>query len=403
MNNTAVKGGKLAAVLAGLLLIYKTRPYFFWSGIFLNNYFNAIITIIIGLLFFLNRKKMSGADRILMLLFGTIIISYPFVGDQNFNVFISILPLLFIPFATDEFNNSVYKSYLNFYCILVGLALFVWVFAIIGAIPPMKVIKALNKLKDYGYYVYPFLVRGTNDGIRFSGPFDEPGVIGTISGILLCCQKNFKSRQSLILLITGLCSISLFFYLIIVAYYSYSQLSAKGKMKNIFVYAIVAGLALIIIISSPLLNEMIISRLVWDPDSGRFAGDNRTAAYAWEVLDQIKGTHQFWFGIKDKWEFQEEVAFSSSFINVVIMNGALFFGLILIFYIGYAFVYKVTISGFLFFLFVLIATIYQRPYIFNPDFIFLWVYLARKESLNENMSLHSRFLKSKVILTKTAF
>lgn len=390
MNNTAVKGGKLAAVLAGLLLIYKTRPYFFWSGIFLNNYFNAIITIILGFLFFLNRKKMSAADKWLMALFGAIIVAYPFVGDQNFNVFISILPLLFIPFATDAFNKKVFDNYLNIYCVLISISLFVWMFAILGAISPMKVIKPLNELKDYSYYVYPLLVRGTDNSIRFCGLFDEPGVVGTISGLLFCCQRNIKSRQSMILLLSGLCSVSLFFFLIVAIYYTYLQLVEKGNAKNIALYLFVAGGALIAVFSSPTLSEMIVSRLEWDSDTGMFIGDNRASTYAWELFDQIKGTRQFWFGIDNKWEFHELVAYSSSFINVVIMNGVLFFSLIVIFYMAYGLVYKVTFAGFLMFFLVVAATIYQRPGIFNPEFIFLWIFLARKETIYNYTALTKR-------------
>ena len=381
MSNTAIKGGQFAAVLAGLLLIYKIRPYFFWSDIFLNNYFNAIITIILGFLFFLNRKKMSTMDKWLMLLFGVIIVSYPFVGGQNFNVFVSIFPLLFIPFATDEFNKKVFENFLNIYCVIIGISLFVWIFVMLGAINPMRVIKPLNELKDYNYNVYPFLVMASNGGFRFSGLFDEPGVVGTISGLLFCCQRNIKSRQSMILLLSGLCSVSLFFFLIVAIYYTYLQLVEKGNAKNIALYLFVAGVALIAVFSSPILSEMIVSRLEWDSDTGMFIGDNRASTYAWELFDQIKGTRQFWFGIDDKWGFHEKVGFSSSFINVVIMNGVLFFCMIILFYALYGYRFKTTMSGFLLFLFVLLATLYQRPGIFSPEYIFLWIYLARKESL----------------------
>lgn len=381
MNDTVIKGGKVAVFVAGFFLLFKMRPYLFWEEFFLNNYFSAIVTIILGAIFFVNKKTMSRTDKWLMLMFFFIIVAYPFVGDQNFNVFISIFPLLFIPFATDAFNKKVFDNYLNIYCFLIGISLFVWVLAILGAISPMKVIKPLNELKDYNYYVYPLLVRDTDDGIRFCGLFDEPGVVGTISGIFMCCQRQFRSWQSVILLLSGICSLSLFFFLIAIGYFIYNRLSVKFNAKNVLVFVIVSSIALVVVFSSPILSEMIVSRLIWDSDAGSFAGDNRSSALAWELLDQIKGTRQFWLGIDDKWGFHEKVAFSSSFINVVIMNGALFFGLIILFYIMYGLIYKLTLRGFFFFSFVLVATIYQRPYIFNPEFIFLWIFLARKESI----------------------
>lgn len=395
MSNRASNGGNLSAVLTGILLIYKIRPYFFWSGIFLNNYFDAIITIVIGGLFFLNRKIMNRTDKWLMALFGTIIVIYPFVGGQNFNVFVSIFPLLFIPFATDAFNKKVYENYLNIYCVIIGLSLIVWVFALIGALSPMRIIKPLNELKDYNYRVYPLLVMAENGSFRFSGLFDEPGVIGTISGLLLCCQRKLKSKQSFVLLLSGICSFSLFFYLVVAVYYTYHQLVEGGKVKNIAVYIVVAGVALLVVFSTPTLSELIVSRLTWDSDTGMFAGDNRASGYAWDLFDRIKGTHQFWFGIDDKWEFHEKVGFSSSFINVVIMYGVLFFSLIILFYLLYGYVYKVTSLGFLLFLFVLLATLYQRPGIFNPELLFLWIYLARKEAMQQSLLLQSKTIISK--------
>lgn len=388
MNNTAVKGGKLAAVLAGLLLIYKTRPYFFWSGIFLNNYFNAIITIILGFLFFLNRKNMSGADKWLMALFGAIIVAYPFVGDQNFNVFISILPLLFIPFATDAFNKKVFDNYLNIYCVLISISLFVWMFAILGAISPMKVIKPLNELKDYNYYVYPLLVRGTDNSIRFCGLFDEPGVVGTISALFLCCQRSFRESKSIILLLSGICSFSLFFFLVVTVYYACSQLIAKRNITRTLSFIFVSIIGVVVISSSPVFSEMITSRLEFDSSTGMFSGDNRTSSYAWELFDKIVGTREFWFGIDNKWDFQEMTAYSSSFINIIIMNGMLFFLLIVIFYILYGWLNRVTIVSFLMFAFVFLGILYQRPGIFNPEFVFLWIVLARKDSIFSSSSCY---------------
>ena len=150
-------------------------------------------------------------------------------------------------------------------------------------------------------------------------------------------------------------------------------------MKSLSVYVVLAIAAIGVILYSPTLSEKIISRLAWDSESGSIVGDNRTSEYAWKLLDQIKGTRQLWFGIDDKWEYFEKVSYSSSFINVVIMNGVLFSSLVLIFYIAYGWVYKRSILNFIIFILVVFGTLYQRPGIFNPYFIFLWIYLAKKE------------------------
>lgn len=376
-----IKGGRFAIIVTALLLLYKVQPYFFWSGIFLNNYFNAIITILIGIFFYFNLRKLNDADKFLMLLFGLILVLYPFVGGQNLNVFISIVPLLFLPFGTDGFSHKVFNSFTNIYCFLIGISLVVWAFSLVGAIGPYKVIPPLNELKKYNYAVYPFLVRGM-DGFRFSGLFDEPGVVGTISGLLLCCQQTFKSLRSIVLLFSGICSFSLFFFVIVAVYYAYSQLIAgPKKTKSILVFSVAAALGAIVITSSPLFNEMIGDRLKIDSEKGFIAGDNRTSDLAWEMLETIQGTPQFWFGIENKWEFHEEVSYSSSIINVIVMNGMAFVLLIVAFYLLYGWVYKSSVLQFLIYFIIVAGTLYQRPGIFKPEFIFLFTFLARKEML----------------------
>ena len=388
-----IRGGQIAVVLTSLLLFYKMRPYFFWQGIFLNNYFNAIITIILGLFFYRNILLKDRTDRFLFFLFGLILVSYPFVADQNFNVFVSIIPLLFLPFATDLFCKKVYDSLLTIYCVIIGFSLLIWLFSIIGLLQPYKVIPPLNELKDYSYKVYPLLVR--DPSIRFCGPFDEPGVVGTISALFLCCQRSFRESKSIILLLSGICSFSLFFFLVVSVYYACSQLIAKRNITRTLSFIFVAIIGVVVISSSPVLSEMITSRLAFDSSTGMFSGDNRTSSYAWELFDKIVGTREFWFGIDNKWDFQEMTAYSSSFINIIIMNGMLFFLLIVIFYIFYGWLNRVTIASFLMFAFVFLGNLYQRPGIFNPEFVFLWIVLARKDSI---FSSSSCFLPSEYFL-----
>lgn len=382
-----VKGGKSAVVITACLLLYKVRPYFFWSGIFLNNYFNAGITIIIGVIFFSNLRKLSAADKFLMFLLGMILVSYPFVGGQNFNVFVSIVPLLFLPFGTEVFSRKVLDTFTNIYCLLIGISLIVWCFALMGVLNPYKIIPPLNEIKNYNYGVYPLLVNPAGS-FRFCGLFDEPGVVGTISALTLCCQQSFKSTKSIVLLISGICSFSLFFFVVVAVYFTYSQLlDTKKKSYGIFAFSVALAIGLIVITSSPVFSKMIGDRLSIDSDTGFIAGDNRTSDLAWEMLDSMVGTSFFWFGIDDKWEFQEQVAYSSSIINVIVMNGMAFLLMIVLFYFVYGWTYKSSVKQFLVYFFIVAGTLYQRPGIFNPEFIFLFTSLARKEQLLYNTNL----------------
>ncbi len=381
MREERVKGGQLAVVIAGVLLFYKTMPYFFWHGIFSSNYTNAIVTIVLGFIFFFNLRALDSANKLLMLLFGAILISYPFVGDQNFNVFVSIAPLIFLPFASDVFGRKVYHSFLTIYCVVILISLFIWVLSLVDVIHPYKVIPPLNDLKDFNYNVYPLLVRPNNGGFRFSGPFDEPGVVGTISGLFFCCQKKLSDKRSLILSLSGICSFSLFFFVIVGLYFIYIQLLTNKNKKGVAVFGLVLFAVFILISTMPVFSDMILSRLEFDSDTGMFAGDNRNSSYAIELFDQIKGSREFWLGIDNKWDYQEKVGYSSSFLNVIIMFGMLFSSLIIVFYIIYGWVNRSTTLAFIIYVLIVAGTLYQRPGIFNPEFIFLFTILARKDTI----------------------
>lgn len=379
MRVSVVKGGQFAIVVAGLLLFYKIRPYFFWFGIFESNYVNAFVTIILGTIFFLNLRKMDKSNKVLMALFGIILLAYPFVGAQNLNVFVSIAPLVFLPFASDVFCRKLLTSFTGIYCLVIAVSLVVWALSLFGGIHPYKVIPPLNELKDIYYNVYPLLVRPSDGGFRFSGPFDEPGVVGTMSGLLFCCQKDLYSRNSLILLLSGICSLSLFFFVIAALYFSYSLLFSQKGIKGVIIFLISVVIGILALRSSPILSEKILSRLQFDSSSGMIAGDNRNASFALDIVSNMSGTKEFWLGIEDKWEFRKKVAYSSSFLNVIIMYGFLFAMLIIIFYISYGWVNRKNKMSFLVYVFIVAGTLYQRPEIFDPSYIFLFTFLAKKE------------------------
>lgn len=368
--------GDNAAFLASVLFFYKIHPYFVWPLV--GHYMEAIVALIIGLLFFINRNKMVVIEKVLFLLLCLIVVLYPITSKQNFNVFVSVAPIVFIPFATKSFNDKVYDSFLSIYCIILIPSLIVWVMYCLGVISPYKILPPLNELKLDNYQIFPLLaVEGHS--IRFQGPFDEPGVIGTISAMMLCINNiNIKDYRNIILLISGICSISLFFYVIIGLYLALSRLRS---IKQILIMLPFLLVAIIVIYKTPVLKEMIVDRLEWDSDTGTIAGDNRTALFTIETLERVKGTRELWLGVNDKIEYVERTAYSSSFLNVILFNGLLYFLLVLSFYIIYGWCHKNDILSFILYVIVFFAVIFQRPSFNNPYYVFLWICLARQKEI----------------------
>ena len=99
-----------------------------------------------------------------------------------------------VPFGSKRFMVNVFDRYKTLYSIIIGISILVWLLLFFGIPVPGKIIAPLNAVKTYNYIAYPFLVIPNYLGagldvyfqsLRFCGPFDEPGVVGTIAGLML--------------------------------------------------------------------------------------------------------------------------------------------------------------------------------------------------------------------------
>lgn len=366
------------SIIAAFLLFFFAQPYFFWSNVFQNNYVQFLVGIIMAILF-LRNKEFDRITKMLATYFVVLLMIITLIQGRNIFYLLSILPFAAIPFAGKKFTKSTYDNFLNIYCFITFFSLIVWTLALIGAAPQLGIISPLNQLKEVSYVHYPLLVL-VQGSYRFCGVFDEAGVIGTLSGIFLCIQGfKFKDKRSLVLLVSGLCSMSLFFYIMIGAYGVFYYITQKKSVWKAIIMLTAIYCILYVVKYIPILNEIIGSRLEWNAEEMRFAGDNRTNNAIVDYLTSIIGTNEFWFGVDNKNEFWKSVAGECNIYITILMNGALFCLLYLGFMIVYGMHFKKTWTAFILFLFVFLTCIYQRPFLFSAYFIFLWTYMARSE------------------------
>lgn len=373
------EGKDLTAMLSAIIFIYLAEPFFFWGGFWRLTSVRIILSYILGLCFLLNRKPRTTTENLLFILMLGTLILYPIVGGYNINFLISLLPVVTIPFVKEGFSQNVYKYFVSFFSILLALGLFFWVLALLGIVTPTGVIPPLNPLKE-NYYTYPFFVRNVRDELtRFCGAFDEPGVVGTMCGIMLCVEKmNLRKWQTIVLLIAGLSSLSLFFYVIIVVYFFfYFAFEKKSLGKATLLFLLVAG---VFFLSQkiPVLQESIGTRLEWDSEKGGFSGDNRmNYDLADYYLVSMISSNQIWFGIENKDAFMAETQGNSSFLMIVILNGIVFSILYIMFFGLYGYYYRKNFISFLLFFIVFVGVIYQRPNTFQFVYVFLFSYFAK--------------------------
>ena len=108
----------------------------------------------------------------------------------------------------------------------------------IGIVPDNIVPNSLKVLHGEYYLKYPLSLNLSSflgqTVYRLLGPYDEPGVIGTLAALILSAD-NFRlnSKSNLILIIAGILSFSLTFYILTVLYF-FLKGALRPKMFVIF-------------------------------------------------------------------------------------------------------------------------------------------------------------------------
>lgn len=371
--------------LAAIMLFLFIPPYFMW-GVFSRNAIKIVFTIVLCAVFYCFRSGDETGDRRLKFLFTGTLLYYILIGvingQSNFSGVIARLTMLLyvaIPFASKEFSSKVYDKFVTIYSVVILLSLLSYIGAQLGYISPIGQI--VVEQHDRAYTVYPFLVLDKGfDFLRFYGPFNEPGVVGTLGAVLLCTQRfNYRDWRTFIILISGVMSMSLFFYGLVIGYGLIYFVLVKRKYFAALLLLLAFSGFYLKTKDDPIMYNTLWQRFEWDKTEHQFKGDNRKNDAVDKFYDELKTKPAFWLGssraeIERFWNLVEE---TSSYKVIVLNSGMIFLILYLSFFILMAKNCKTNNKTFLLFVLVLIANTYQRPDVYSVVMIFIYSYFAR--------------------------
>jgi len=233
------------------------------------------------------------------------------------------------------------------------------------------------------YYLHFPLGLVINDTVHYQlqpcGMFDEPGVIGTYAGLLFSITAKNKAlkKSNIILFLIGFFSTSLAFYVILIIY-GFVRLIQKGMIK-FSVLLIVCVVAYLVFMKIDFNNPQITliqSRL--EITQHGLSGDNRTdPSFDYAFNEFVNdGGYPLVFGNGHGSVRENPMMSGYSWKNIVYEYGILGVStLILILIMLYFRVCNTTDKKIaaLPFLTVFLASIYQRPYIFTPFYMTVFV------------------------------
>lgn len=378
----------IVEILISILMFLMLRPSFTWAW---------NMTLIQYFLFFLIAFQFDSKEKnnIALFCFLFVIISIVPIahGSNILGIFATVL-LAFVPFMRKDSSLRCFELFKFIIVAVMTVSIVVWFAVVVFQISlPYTVIEPLNELKEYNYMSYPFLLVPMSISdlalVRFCGVYDEPGVVGTLSLLLLFISDfNLKRFDNIVLLIAGIISFSLFF-LIGFAVFLLIKVFVNKELKKYRMVSIAIVAALFVsALTIPVFNEMVGSRLEYDEDKGTIAGNNRSGDELDDYIVSIRGTDKYlWGDPKGEKEFDAH----ASFQNAILRYGMVFMVLFFIFYFLYAKSrFHNNWKEISLFMLLLFLTLYQRPGFLIPTYLFIFSCAAqvRQVFIEEKRKLH---------------
>lgn len=408
-NNLTIKPEKLCVMFFVMFAIWQLNPFFTWrtyhNGIFKEIAGISVTTLIflfllMALILYWSRHGLKVRKQESRFALAVFIIAFVQIGICGGRLYALIsgewipyfVVILFMLVPTDM-KKKVYKAYLMFFVISLIPALFYYILDMIGVTVPYSILETEQEIKairNMYYKHYPFATQLVTTDLfqRFSGIFDEAGLVGTLAALFLVSERmQFRGKgkwKNVVMLIAGALTLSLAFVLIIVAYYIVDNL----RKRNIKAAAALVMIPLIYFIfmniKMPTVSlEMLQARL--EITSSGLAGNNRVGSTdAYMDLFQQGYTNSgslfvyfFGNGSGEIGALQSTGNIDgSSYLSLLYNYGIIGAGLFLIWMICLTvYIYKrVQKDTFVFVLLIIyILNMYQRPSMFYPAFIFIFI------------------------------
>ncbi|MHA6309138.1 O91 family O-antigen polymerase [Hafnia paralvei] len=379
---------KITSWLFAFFAVLSLWPFFSWKWPVIPISFIILAYFAYGCsLLFLYRRNfsLSGFFVFIVLFFVFLIFSLRPGGAPPWFNYYSFFSLLILLLPINKILDVAARFRILFaFSLIPGIIVYVLLLA--GFDLPYTVLEAHNELKeslgifyrDYGVTLalsHLILEVGNSTIIRFSGIYDEPGLLGTISALFLLADKfNMKSKINIILLISGVISVSLVFYIFTIV--GFLMQSNKKVIGIIFIIVLGVG-----VYNTPIYDNYLAKRFETSSSDGVIA-DNRVsdcfkaeyekfASSDSEVQLLGEGNNAHLSTMCDVSSYKMYI-YDYGYIGILVIAIALI--------IQYTYPLLVTgntfryIKSSLFFVFCFFISYYQRPVLFNLAFCLIFYY-----------------------------
>lgn len=384
---------KIYIFLAAFLAFLTLEPFFVWG----NKLKEVVGCLYVAYFLLISVKYKIISRENIKLAFYTIflVLLYSFRYEEIYKILYSFLFLcaVLIPFVllTNEMKLKIYNFFIKMIAVSYIPAIIVAFLLLLGIdLSWDNLISYSTSKSHYRQYLwsanyavyygfseqYFFSYGGSID--RICAMFNEPGVVGTVSALILI-SKKFKlgTLYEKIILVAGILSLSMAFYLLIGLY-----IIAKNKK-----YFVLCFIAYILIFTLTPKDSYLYNRILYrfEINSDGVAGNNRTNEGFEYLYKDFKagGIKEQLFGMGEKMYFQKALNYKSealSWKTFTVINGYFLLIVHSLFFLYISFKERCKIA-FIFTMFYFMS-LYQRPFDFSLGY-WLIFFAGILYSLNE--------------------
>lgn len=304
------KGGVIAVAIFSLIMLSSSNLTFFIYPHRMHAYIIEILSICLSLIFLLSRRKIFVYEKDIIIILCVTATSFLIIGMYHGEIsclktaiFLIILVFIVYPFLSTFIQ---YESLCNI------LVLFITLMSILGTIAFFLIL--LFNIKPFlihslsnGKVIYDYLITrsvgsqsfGNLTFIRYSGFFHEPGGMGFYIIFAFILNKLvLKSKiYEFLLLVGGLLTFSLAFYITITFYYLSYFVTNRKFIKLALAFIIILSLGIYINSSR---NNNIISNTVYFYTLNRLSPSEKGENILFRGDNRSQILRRGWYAFKEK-------------------------------------------------------------------------------------------------------
>ena len=285
MRNNISIGRKILYFLIYLSFLISMKFWIGWEG--RDMYLNWFIGIFSFIIILQNNIKLDFSFTNILLVL-CVLLTQLYTGSRfGMWYILGFLPYVTIICLNDKDKIRCWEFITKWYGYLMIPSLIVFILCGIVELPSFGIQNAVaaDWAEESGYgkcknYIFYMQSQFDNYGLRFNGPFLEPGHLGMMGAFLLFGNNfNFKKKGMIPILIAVCFTLSLAGYmltligLVMILFYR-KKIRAKHMLICVLGLLGIYNFGVYFNDGDNLINEMILSRLEFDSETG-FKGNNR--------------------------------------------------------------------------------------------------------------------------------